>query len=41
MWDNIIAHDLETSYKMSYGIIGIAGVVTLAAGFIECDAKSE
>lgn len=41
MWDNIIAHDLKTSQAMSYGIIGVAGLVTLAAGFTECEAKSE
>lgn len=39
MWDNIVAHDLETSYKMSYGIIGLSALVTLGAAFAETDPK--
>jgi len=38
LWDNIIAHNLNTSYNMSYGIIALSGAITLGAAFVECDA---
>ena len=38
LWDNIIVHNLNTSYNMSYGIIALSGAITLGAAFVECDA---